>query len=220
MAATDILTDKAIKAALKAATEAGKARRISDGGGLYLEARPTGAGWWRLRYWLDSRESMLSLGTYPETGLRDARVRRDEARKQIASGIDPSETRKAEKAERKTKREAQDLADAGMPAAGTFEHVGREWLAHVHEVKVSAGRFDLADRSPAEPWEGVLLKANARPLGVPGADLDLVHLRQPLAPNLLESANARQSSIGQLLRLALRLALGLRDFSRMARVDA
>ena len=49
MAATDLLTDKAVKAAIKAATEAGKARKLSDGAGLVLEARPTGAGWWRLR---------------------------------------------------------------------------------------------------------------------------------------------------------------------------
>ena len=61
MAASDLLSDKAIKAA----AEAGKARKLSDGSGLVLEARPTGAGSWRLRYWRDGREGMLSLGTYP-----------------------------------------------------------------------------------------------------------------------------------------------------------
>ena len=50
MAATDILSDKTIKAALKAAADTDKAKKLNDGGGLILEARPTGAGWWRLRY--------------------------------------------------------------------------------------------------------------------------------------------------------------------------
>ena len=100
MAATDILADKTIRATLKAAVEAGKPRKISDGGGLVLDARPTGAGWWRLRYWRDGKEGLLSLGTYPEVSLKDARRRRDDIRKLVAAGKDPSEHRKAEKAER------------------------------------------------------------------------------------------------------------------------
>ena len=65
MAATDILADKTIRATLKAAVQVGKPRKISDGGGVVLEARPTGAGGWRLRYWRDGKEGLLSLGTYP-----------------------------------------------------------------------------------------------------------------------------------------------------------
>ena len=145
MAATDTLSDKAIRAALKAAKESGKARKISDGGGLVLEARPTGAGWWRLRYWSGGKEGMLSLGTYPEVPLKLARERRDEARKLVAAGTDPSEARKIEKADRAVQREAQALADAGMPGPGTFEHAAREWHAYMaaswsstHAVKVLA----------------------------------------------------------------------------------
>lgn len=94
MAASDLLTDKAIRAALKTATSAGKARKLSDGAGLVLDVRPTGAGWWRLRYWIDSREKMLSLGTYPATSLRDARTKRDAARKLVEAGVDPSTDRR------------------------------------------------------------------------------------------------------------------------------
>jgi hypothetical protein len=50
MATSEILTDKGIKAALKKATSEGAARRINDGDGLCLQVRPTGSGWWRLRY--------------------------------------------------------------------------------------------------------------------------------------------------------------------------
>ena len=196
----DILTDKAIKASLKAATEAGKARRISDGGGLYLEARPTGAGWWRLRYWLDSREGMLSLGTYPETGLRDARIRRDEARKLIASGIDPSHSRKVAKAERKTQREAQELADAGLPGVGTFEQVGCEWLAQVHEVKVSAGhaaRTRIRLEQDAFPWLG------RRPIGEIEAPELLACLRRVEARGAIETAHRIKDACGQVFRYGI-----------------
>lgn len=73
MAATDTLTDKAIKKALKDAGTAGKPKRVRDGDGLYFEARPTGAGWWRLRYFSGGKEGMLSLGTYPDVPLKLAR---------------------------------------------------------------------------------------------------------------------------------------------------
>lgn len=131
MAATDTLTDKAIRAAIKAATKLGKPKRISDGGGLYFEARPSGAGWWRLRYWSGGKEGMVSLGTYPDVPLKLARERRDEKRKGHAAGTNPSEQRKAEKAAQAIKAEAARLAEAGLPGPGTFEHTAREWHAYM-----------------------------------------------------------------------------------------
>ena len=127
MAATDTLTDKAIKAHLRAAINAGAPKRISDGGGLYFEARPSGAGWWRLRYWSGGKEGMLSLGTYPDVPLKLARERRDEASRAQAAGIDPSVQRKADKVAQAGKAEAARLAAAGLPGPGTFEHAAREW---------------------------------------------------------------------------------------------
>ena len=197
MAATDILSDKAIRTALKAAAEAGRVRKMSDGGGLLLEARPTGAGWWRLRYWRDGREGMLSLGTYPETGLRDARMRRDDARKVIAAGGDPSANRKAEKAIRGREREAQALADAGLPGPGTFEHVAREWLSTVHEVKVSAGHSDRTRtrlEQDAFPWLG------RRPIGEIEAPELLQCLRRVEARGAIETAHRIKDACGQVFR--------------------
>lgn len=145
LAATDTLTDKALKAALKAAGTMGKPKRVSDGGGLYFEARPTGAGWWRLRYFSGGKEGMLSLGTYPGVPLKLARERRDAARGTLAAGADPSEQRKAAKAAKAVKAEAVRLAAAGLPSAGTFEFTAREWHAYMapgwspaHAVKVLA----------------------------------------------------------------------------------
>jgi integrase len=197
MAASDLLTDKAIKAALKAAEVAGKARKLSDGAGLVLEARPTGAGWWRLRFWRDGREGMLSLGTYPETGLRDARDKRDAARKLLAAGGDPSAARKEEKADRALQREAQALADAGMPGPGTFEHVAREWLATIHEGKVSTGhseRTRIRLEQDAFPWLG------RRPIGEIEAPELLQCLRKIEARGAIETAHRVKNACGQVFR--------------------
>ena len=145
MATSDTLTDKAIKKVLKEAFTAGQPKRVSDGGGLYFEARPTGAGWWRLRYFSGGKEGMLSLGTYPDVPLKLARERRAEARTRIATGTDPSASRKADKAAKLVKAEAARLAAAGLPGPGTFEHAAREWHGYSkaqwsprHAVKVLA----------------------------------------------------------------------------------
>ena len=99
---------------IKSAT---KARKHFDGQGLYLEVSAAGGRWWRLRYWYGGKEKRLSLGVYPAIGLKDARERRDEVRKLLANGVDPSENRKA------IKSAALDRA------ASSFEVVAREWFA-------------------------------------------------------------------------------------------
>lgn len=200
MAATETLSDKAIRAALKAAAEAGKSRKISDGGGLVLEARPTGAGWWRLRYWIDKREGMLSLGTYPEVSLKDARQRRDEARKLIAAGGDPSDERKAEKANRAARAVAKALAEAGKPGLGTFEYVARDWLTTVHEAKVSAGhaeRTRIRFEQDAFPWLG---RRSIAELEAPEL---LACLRRVTARGAIETAHRLKDACGQVFRYGI-----------------
>ncbi len=197
MAGADLLTDKTIKAALKAAEVNRKRRKLSDGAGLVLEARPTGSGWWRLRYWRDGREGMLSLGTYPDTGLRDARDKRDAARKLIAAGGDPSAARKTEKVDRALQREAKALADAGLPGPGTFEHVAREWLATIHEGKVSEGhseRTRIRLEQDAFPWLG------RRPIAEIEAPELLQCLRKIEARGAIETAHRVKNACGQVFR--------------------
>lgn len=130
MATLDTLSDKAIRAALKRATSTGKTEKLSDGAGLHLEVRPHGVGWWRLRYRFEGKEGMLSLGTYPDTGLALARDRRDEARRQLAAGINPSQARKIDKAAREQAAERQRLAAAGLPVPGTFAHTAEDWFQY------------------------------------------------------------------------------------------
>lgn len=102
--------------AIHNAKPATKAFRLFDGGGLYLEVAPSGGKWWRLKYRFDGKEKRLSLGVYPAVSLREAREKRDEAKKLHAQGIDPSQNRKSAKAIR-----AQKLAN-------NFEILAREFF--------------------------------------------------------------------------------------------
>ena len=106
--------------------------RLFDERGLYLEVAPSGGRWWRLKYRFDGKEKLLSLGTYPDTGLKVARDKRDQARALLAEGVDPSAARRAE-------RESRSLV-----TTNSFEAVAREWHATIHLAKVSEGHADSA----------------------------------------------------------------------------
>lgn len=104
-----MLTD--IKA--RAAKPAEKVYRLYDGGGMYLEVPPSGNKRWRLKYRVNGKEKRLSLGVYPNVGLKEAREKRDELRRLIAEGIDPA---------------AQRCPQKVAPTADSFEMVAREWM--------------------------------------------------------------------------------------------
>ena len=107
------LTDLAIRNAKPAAAP----YKITDGKGLYLLVNPTGGKWWRLDYRFAGKRKSLSMGTYPDVSLKDARDKRDEARRLLAADVDPSENRKVQKAVRNSAGE------------NSFEVVAREWFA-------------------------------------------------------------------------------------------
>src|SRR6202521_1580751 len=96
-----------------------KPRKLFDGRGLFLLVTPGGGKWWRFKYRFGAKAKTLSLGVYPDVGLKEARERRDEARKLLANGVDPSAERKADKAAR-----AAEMARK----TSTFELVAREWF--------------------------------------------------------------------------------------------
>ncbi|CNJ47307.1 integrase [Yersinia rohdei] len=106
------LTDTKVRAAKPEAND----YSLVDGDGMVLLVHPNGSKYWRLRYRFSGKEKMLALGKYPEVSLADARARRDEARKHLANGIDPSENKKSVKVEQEQE-------------AITFEVVAREWHA-------------------------------------------------------------------------------------------
>ena len=133
------LTDRAIKSLKPAA----KQRKVSDSGGLYLLVHPNGSRYWRFKYRIHGREKSLAIGVYPDVTLAAARASRDEARRLLAAGGDPSAEKRAAKATK----------------ADSFEAITREWLAKqtptwapAHAKKVSR-RFerDLFPRLGARP---------------------------------------------------------------------
>ncbi|QMW01703.1 tyrosine-type recombinase/integrase [Spirosoma foliorum] len=103
--------------AIKALKPKEKLYRITDSGGLILEVSPAGSKLWRWRYYYNGKPQMLALGRYPDTSLAEARLKRDQARKQQQAGKHPTREKKAEKLRRITEGE------------NTFERVARQWLA-------------------------------------------------------------------------------------------
>lgn len=92
-----------------------KARKLTDSGGLYLHIMPNGSKYWRLKYRCLGKEKCLALGVYPEVTLKEAREKRDAARKLLSNNIDPSFAKKEEKRQILLRQE------------NSFESVALEW---------------------------------------------------------------------------------------------
>ncbi len=90
-----------------------KSFKLTDGQGMHLLINPNGSKYWRLQYRFGGKQKVLALGVYPMVSLGEARRKRDEAKKLVSDGIDPSEKKKADKIE--------------QSEALTFEAVAREW---------------------------------------------------------------------------------------------
>ncbi len=98
-----------------------KAYKLADGAGLYLEVVPSGSRYWRMKYRFNGKEKRMAFGVYPTVSLAQARALRDEAKKKLAEGIDPSFAKKEEKLVR------------DVQLNNTFQAVALEW----HGTKVS-----------------------------------------------------------------------------------
>ena len=185
------LTDPSIKSA----KPTGKPVKMTDGDGLYLLIHPKGGKWWRFDYRFDGKRKTLSMGVYPDVSLRDARDRRDTARKQIANGIDPGEYRKAHKNAR---------ADA---VANSFEAVAREWYSKMLPTWTPNHADKIIKRFERDvfPWIG----------GKPVADLNapevLTTIRRIEARGRLETAHRTLQSCGQVFRYAVATGRAERD---------
>ena len=177
------LTDTAIKAAKPRE----KPYKLFDGEGLYLLINPDGSRWWRLKYRYGGKERLLALGTYPGTGLKKARDKRDDARNLLDDDIDPNAHRKAEKAAR---------ADRD---AGSFEVVAREWHAKQSETW-AAGHSERVLRRLVLY---VFPRIGGEPIGsVTGPQL-LDVLRRIEARGTVETAHRVKESLGAIFRYAV-----------------
>jgi len=181
---------------IRSTKPAAKALRLYDERGLYLEVTPSGGRWWRLKYRHDGREKLLSMGTYPDTGLKAAREKRDRARELLAQGIDPSDARRAEKQSRL------------QAVVNSFEAVAREWHATVHVAKVSAGhaaRTLIRLEQDVFPWLG----------GQTISEIKAPHLLQTMrrieSRGAIETAHRALQACGQVFRYAIATGRAERD---------
>ena len=174
-----------------------KAYKLYDSDGLFIKITPTGGKWWRLKYRFGGKEKLLSLGTYPEVALSEARARRDDSRKLLAGEppVDPSENRKNTKATNK------------LNTANSFELVAREWWqshmankADSHKNKVIR-RFELY----LFPWIG------AKPISEITTPQVLEAIKRIEKLNILETAHRTLQTAGQVFRYAVQTGRALRD---------
>jgi integrase len=131
---------KLTEVAIKKAKPEVKPYKMSDGGGMYLEVMPNGSKYWRLKYRFGGKEKRLALGVYPDTGLADARTRREDARRLLANDADPSAIKQA------TKQEKQKVLEI---AENSFQNLATEF----HKVK-----SPMWTEGHAKQWLGNLEK--------------------------------------------------------------
>ena len=181
--------------AVRSAKPSEKTQKLFDGGGLYLEVAPAGGKWWRLKYRFGGKEKRISLGVYPDVGLKDARERRDAARKLLANDIDPSENRKVQKSA-KVER-----------AANSFEVIGREWLS-AWKANVGApqyGRAVARFERDVFPWIG------ARPITEITAPELLTILRRVDGRGARYTAHRLHGELSRAFRYAIATGRAERD---------
>lgn len=172
-----------------------KPQKISDGGGLFLLVTLQGSKLWRLAYRFAGKQKTLAIGEYPTIGLADARAKREEAKKQLANGIDPSTAKKAAKA---ASQEA---------AANSFEVIAREW----HETHMANKTEDHAQKTLTNfekdvfPWLGRMPITNIEAPDV----LAVVKRIEQRGAN--EIAKKAKRSIGQVFRYAIATGRAVRN---------
>ncbi|MFZ3081407.1 tyrosine-type recombinase/integrase [Rhodoferax ferrireducens] len=175
--------------ACKAATcPADKTRtRFADAGGLYLEVSPNGSKRWFWKYRFNGKEKRLSLGNYPAVKLKDVRINRDDARKLLSQGTDPTQQRQLNK------------ATSRVSAATTYEKVAREFLA----VKIKewseahSTKWIRLQEANLFPWFGSL------PVSDITAPLLLETLRRVETRGKNETAHSLRQYAGQVFRYGI-----------------
>ncbi len=172
-----------------------KPLKLFDERGLFLLVTPAGGKWWRLKYRFGGKEKSLSLGVYPDVGLKDARDRRDEARKLIAAEVDPADHRKAKKAA----REDRDT--------NSFEVIAREWFSKQAPNWAPAHAERIISRLERDifPWVG------GRPMSEVLAPELLSVVQRIERRGALETAHRALNTCGQIFRYAVATGRADRD---------
>jgi len=181
----------------KSAKPKEKLYKLSDEKGLFLSVRPNGGKYWQMKYRFDGKEKTLSFGVYPEVSLKEARDKRDNARKQIKDGIDPSAEKKLAKLTRM------------VDAENSFEAVAREW----HEKQT--------DRYTKKHHKTVLTRLEndafpllgSRPIGQIKAPELLVTVQKIEKRGAVDLSHRVLQTIGQIIRYAIATGRAERDIT-------
>ncbi|MDF3217025.1 DUF4102 domain-containing protein [Mesorhizobium sp. M7A.F.Ca.CA.001.09.2.1] len=173
--------------ACKNAKSKGKPYRLADGDGLYLLVQKNGSKLWQLRYRYLEKENILSFGKYPLVSLLDARGKRDDAKRSLIAGINPS-----------TKRKEEKIA-AITEARTTFGLIAEEYVTRMEE------RDAAAATTTKTKW---LLKDLASPLAKrPIKEITAAEILQLLQKiersGRRETARRLRGVIGSVFRLAI-----------------
>lgn len=171
-----------------------KLTKLSDERGLYLLVdSKTGSKLWRLKYYFGGREKLLSLGAYPDVGLKRAREKRDDARKLVADGIDPSARRRAEKAAR----------------GDTFAAIADEWL-ETKKKSLSPGTWKR-DRDQLVDLVGPYL--GKEPIASIEAPALLAVLKRIEGRGRYDTAHRVRAVVGRVMRYAIATGRAKHDIS-------
>lgn len=181
------LTDTAIRAA----KPSDKARKLFDGGGLFLFITPAGAKSWRLKYRFLNKEKLLALGLYPQVSLKEARERAADARKMLESGKDPSVERKQSK----------------VLMQNTFELVAMEW----HEKQTPAWSQGYAGDILQRMHRNIFPIIGSRPVAAVSAPELLALLRKIEARGTIEVAHVVRTICSSVFRYAIITGRAERD---------
>jgi len=126
-----------------------KEYKLSDGGGLYLLVTPSGGKLWRLKYRSGGPERKLTFGAFPAVSLAEARQRREQAREQLAMGIDPGAAKKEQEsvAQNTFAKVAAEWMDYKKTSRFSGRHAERVWRSLENDIFPSLGNMPVGEIS-------------------------------------------------------------------------
>lgn len=174
-----------------------KKYKLSDEKGLFLLIHPNGSKYWQMKFRFSGKEKLLSFGTYPETSLKEARDKRDKARKQIQEGLNPSQEKKLEKLQRHISSE------------NSFQSIATEWHSKQLERWTPRHANYVLKRLEAD----IFTELGSRPISEIKTP-ELLHALQKIEKRgAIDIAHRALQTCGQIFRFAIATGRATRDLS-------
>lgn len=172
-----------------------KPYKLFDGGGMYLEVMPSGGKLWRLKYRFGGKEKRLSFGAYPVISLKDARIKRDDAKLILENDNDPAVVKQEEKILKQ------------VTSANTFESIAREWL----EKRKGEIEDKTLDNVRRRLELNLFPQIGKLPIKSVNAPVLLNALKEVEARGVIDTTRRVRQAAGQIFRFAI--ASGRADYN-------